>query len=264
MNAPSKLSLTAALSWIFFSTLLISGSAWTLFAIYKGFFNFRAQDARYNIVAFVQAANEREPLNTTYLAELLSLSIDQPKNLYAFDLKEGEKKLLASPLIKTCALKRIPPGTLYLDYTLHQPYAFLSDCSNTAITKEGYLLPFAPFFSPKKLPKVYLGQIKANWGKKVDDAKWSLALRVMEALNSAQINLLEIDVSSAFAESFGQRQIILTIEKADHKIYIRLPVKNFTAALERFMLLNLKDFDQPVYTIDLRIENLAFYQPHKE
>ena len=84
---------------------------------------------KYQITAIIQTGPEREALKTAYLAELLDVSIDHPQNLYAFDLKEGESKLLSSPLIRRAEIKRLPPSTLYVDYEVRKPVAYLGNLS---------------------------------------------------------------------------------------------------------------------------------------
>ena len=46
---------------------------------------------------------------------------DPPTQLYAFDLKKAEQKLLASPLIANAKIKRLPPSALYIDYEVRKP-----------------------------------------------------------------------------------------------------------------------------------------------
>lgn len=264
-KSSAKLPLNRAIFWIFLSVFLISGSAWISFFIYSGFFNFRSSDTRFSIVALVQTGPEKEALNTSYLAELLELSIDKPKNLYQIDLKENQKKLLENSLFKSCFLKRIPPGTLYINYSIRKPYIFLADFRNTAVDQEGYLFPFAPFFSPKKLPSLYLGTLSSiKWGEKCPIESWTLAQEILqEGTRVAEFHGLDltfVDLSGVFTESFGSRQIILTFEKRGQKIFVRLPSRNFSAAFKNFLLLDLEKFEKPTYTLDLRLENLAFYQ----
>ena len=131
----------------------------------------RMTDEACRIIAIVQTGPEKEALKTAYLAELLNLSVDKPTQLYALNLKKAEERLLASPLIASVELKRIPPGTLYIDYTVRKPIAWLADYNNTALDAGGYLFPAAPFFTPKQLPEIYLVFLplearRMTWGAK--------------------------------------------------------------------------------------------------
>lgn len=208
-----------------FLTLALSlGGFW----LYRDWKIKRMTSEKYRIVSIVQTGSEREVLKTAYLAELLGLSVDTPSQLYALDLKKASLKLLASPLIKEVRMKRIPPGTLYIDYTVRKPLALLADYSNTAIDGEGFLFPVAPFFSPKQLPEVYLGlptfggqedsmgRKGGKWHEPLSGRYFSLALEVLQFLEaSGQIEGMRverIDVSNAFATSLGQREIVLKVE----------------------------------------------------
>ena len=83
-----------------------------------------------------------------------------------------------SPLIKKASIKKIPPGTLYIEYQMRVPLAYLGDYTNTALDEEGYLFPFSPFFTPKKLPIIYLGLQQ-------DDAQWGMTLKQDQRLQLA-------------------------------------------------------------------------------
>jgi hypothetical protein len=182
----------------------------------------------YRIVSIVQTGVEKEVLKTAYLAELLGLSVDAPSQLYALDLKKASQKILASPLISEVKMKRFPPGTLYIDYTVRKPLALLVDYSNTAIDKQGFLFPVAPFFSPKQLPEIYLGippfgaeedamgRKGGKWHEPLKNRYFSLALEVLQFLEESYLmegmRIERIDVSNAFAPSLGQREIVLKVE----------------------------------------------------
>lgn len=186
-------------------------------------------DHAYRITALIQTGPEKEALKTAYLAELLDLSIDKPTNLYAFDMKKGEQKLLSSPLIADAHIKRIPPNALYVDYEVRKPVAWLGDYQNIAIDKDGYLFPFAPFFTPKELPEIYLGlppfgsgedsqgRKGGLWQTPLQNSYLNLAFEVMQFLEGSPwregLRIKRIDVSNAFAPSLGQREIVLFTEE---------------------------------------------------
>lgn len=218
-----KLPLNEALFWILLSTLFVSGTAGLGLLYFQYIKEMHAQDDTYRIVAIVQTTPEPEALKTIYLAELLELSVDQPTNLYRFNTKEARRRLLASPLIKEAFVKKIRPGTVYVDYVVRKPIAFLTDYTNTVMDAEGVLFPYKPFFTPKKLPEVYLGiqqpidQAPLNpWGRPVQGKQMELALSLLQHLNanycSETISVRRIDVSKAYAPSCGQRQIVVELE----------------------------------------------------
>lgn len=225
----------------------------------------KRQNETYKITAIVQTGPEKEALKTSYLAELLSLSVDHPINLYAFDLKKGEEKLLTSPLIARAKIKRIPPGTLYIDYETRKPIAWLSDYRNVGIDREGYIFPITPFFSPKELPEIYLGlppfatpedrfgRKGGLWQTPLRNRYLSLAFEILQFLEGSPwregLRLKRIDVSNAFAPSLGQREIVLFTEeelivKQEGKVrtcvfpkILRLAPKEYAKQLANFFTL---------------------------
>lgn len=293
-----KIPLTAAIQWILISMLIVSGSVFFAWLYYYNVRQKRIQDDNFKIVAIVQDSKDRESLKTSYLAELLNLSVDKPENLYRFNVKEGEIKLLNSPLIEEASIVKLKPGTLYITYKMRQPIAFLGDYENIAIDDAGYLLPFTPFFTPKNLPILNLGM--APWGQPADDyhevggawdkpiggEKTALAFEVLDYVNQNLSNayIRKLDVSQAFSPSYGQREIILSIEelsevKQDHQTILvisprvlRLGTKNYIAGLNEYQ--TLKDHLEkqivvqgestetlihlPMSIIDLRVPKIAF------
>lgn len=269
--------------WIFLWTMAISGSAWLGWLYYIHLRESRQQDSQYKIVAIVQSHREGEGLKTGYLAELLKLSVDVPTNLYQFDVTEGEKRLLSSPVIKESKIQKIRPGTLFVQYQMRTPIGYLGDYTNTAFDSEGILFPFTPFFTPKKIPTIILGidQMDMGWGSSLkNDEKLQMALLVMKHVQHLIKNqpyfLNMIDVSKAFSDSEGQRQIVISLEGsrgieqdgiASIKVIsylLRLNPDHYEKGINNFM--TLRDHmeskklyeDQPQLIVDLRLEHLAF------
>lgn len=190
----------------------------------------RERDPAFTIVALAQSSRgDPQTLKTAYLAELLGLSVDRPQNLYHFDAQGAKNKLLGSALIKEADIIKLKPGTLYVEYSLRKPIAFLADYSNTAVDDEGVLIPFKPFFTPKKLPDIHMGLtafgegVKAGdeesgkWGQPLQGPRAQLALKLFKLIDqhccSDSLLLLRLDVSKAYALSYGQRQIIVVFEE---------------------------------------------------
>ncbi len=262
-----------ALIWILVSTLLISGSAFMGWLYYLHMRERRLNDEQYRLVAIVQSTPHAETLKTVYLAEILDLSVDRPINLYQFSAKDAESKLLAHPLIKRATVKKILPGTIYIDYEMRFPVAYLGDYLNTAIDEEGYLFPFRPFFTPKRLPVVYLGldQQELTWGNCLKEQIIQLTWDVLHQFNQLQLPqfyLKQLDMTSVYADSYGQRQIVLILEEREElssPIYLRLSTEHYAQNLINFRTLYQASFQQPALylegqsaIIDLRIPHLAF------
>jgi hypothetical protein len=282
-------SMRQALFCLIGSTMLTLTLSVGGYSLWKNYWHERLHSEKYKITSIIQTSSEKEPLKTVYLAELLSLSIDRPSQLYAFNLKEGESKLLASPLISKAKIKRLPPSTLYIDYEVHKGVASLGDFKNTAVDEEGNLFPIAPFFTPKHLPEIYLG-LSSFTGWHIEGPALDLALEILHYLKTAPwkegVRIQRIDVSNAFAPSLGQREVVLFTEEelAVHKEgreivclfpkILRLAPKDYPQQLANFFVLKKaisEDYKRQIASlkeggrfapriIDLRIPQLAFVE----
>jgi hypothetical protein len=275
-----KLSLAQSLGWILFSTLLISGSVFVLLYYYKKQRVEGSIDSSERITAIVQTGPKKEALKTVYLAELMGISVDRPEPLFRFDVKRAEEKLLSSPVIKKASVKLLSSGTLYVDYTTREPQAWLYEYENTAIDEEGYLCPVYPFFSPKNLPEIYLGLPPfgqypvLGWniplkGKEIELA-FSLLKLIKETEAEELIKIKRIDVSNAFSESYGMREIVLICEdrigNVPHTRLLRLSPKNYPQELGNYLKLREQLIEKERNSgptekvIDLRLSKLAFIE----
>lgn len=274
---------------------LIGSTCLTLFlslggySIWKKHRNERLRSATYQITTIIQTGPEKEALKTAYLAELLGLSVDLPTQLYALNVRQAESRLLASPLIANAKVKRFPPSTLYIDYEVRKPVAWLADFNNTAIDSEGYLFPVDPFFPPKRLSEIYLG-LPANSGWQIKTPTFDLALEILQFLETAPwkegLRIQRVDVSNAFAPSLGQREVVLfteeelSVRKSNGEIVcifpkiLRLAPKDYRQQLNNFFALRrsmMEDYQRQLASIqeggrfapriiDLRIPQLAFVE----
>lgn len=251
----------------------------------------RMSDPKYKIVAIVQTGPEREALKSAFLAELLDLSSDKFSSIYSFDVRRAEQKLLDCPLISQAKIKRIHPGTLYVDYAVRKPVAWLSDYQNTGIDREGCFFPIHPFYSPKNLPEIYLGlpsfettseplgHEAGAWKISSDNKYLLLAFDLLRLLSDSPwregLRIKRIDVSNAFAASAGQREIVLlteeelTIRENDREsVYqfpkiLRLPSKDYAQQLSNFLSLRrtiLEDYKRQLCHVKTS-ESLTRFAP---
>ncbi len=224
--ADDKIPVSRALVRILVSTLLISGTAFMGWLYYLHIKNYRLSAEQYHIVAIIQSTPQTETLKTVYLAELLNLSLDKPVNLFRFSIKEAERQLLSSPLIQIATIKKILPGTLYIDYEMRVPVAYLGDYANTALDEEGSLFPYHPFFTPKRLPTLYFGldQEQITWGSSLQgQTSFELAFAILQYLRQPgkegfqeRYYIKQLDLSQSQADSYGQRQIVVILEELCH------------------------------------------------
>lgn len=260
-ESKKKLPVRRAVFWILLSTLFISGTCTTALFYYWHLKSAWEADSKYNIVAIVQRGPDKDILKTEYLAELLGLSLDQPTNLFKLSLNEAKQRLLQSPLIESVVVKKVKPGTLYIDYHVRKPMAFLADYSNTALDEKGFLIPFAPFFTPKKLPEIVCGsQDACKWGEVLKGEQIYWALNLIKQ----QSNIRRIDFSQYNASSLGLREIILVLESqiSPETRILRLPTENMSQQLANYKQLEEHLASHPIESntliIDLRIPKLAF------
>ncbi len=240
-------------------------------------------------------------LKTEYLAELLGLSQDCRLSSLNFGVKKAEEKLLKSPLIQDAHVKILAPHTLYIDYAIRQPVVWFYDYHNVALDKQGYPIPFTPFFAPKNLPEVYLGtSAPLIWNQPLEGKEITLAFEVLHLLQDPKIRdllpLKRIDVSQAFSKNGATREVILTLEdeiiqkKGLQEIRVliprilRLSPKRYPQELGNYLKLREKllkqeslryqsfseVLSQPLsitkekpQVIDFRLENLAFIDAQK-
>ncbi len=250
-----KIPFLHALTWIVGSLLLIPGAA---FKGYKVFLHYQTHTSPpHYLCRIVQTGPQKEALKTAYLAELMQISADRPQTIDRFNSLQAETKLRESPVIKQAVVKVIDPETVYVDYTVRQPIAWLYDFENTALDEEAVPFPITPFFSPKKLPEIYLGVSNFSWSHSLKGPKTDLALTLLKLMQAQALHIQRIDVTEAFAPSLGRREIIVILEEDGFSKFLRLTPKNFAQELGNYLQLRRTLPPKP-QVIDLRIPQLAF------
>jgi hypothetical protein len=284
-------SITRTLLRILFSALLLSGLTFGNIFLYRKLHRARGTDFHVPIRAIVQTGPIKEALKTAYLAELLGLSVDQPTLTSDFDTKEGAMRLQASPVIKDAEVQILEPGIVYIEYVTRNPVALLADYENIALDSEGFPFPLTPFFSQRKLPEVYLDlEDEIQFNQPIEGEKKELAFELIELVSGlivSDLHVVRIDVSNAFKQSYGRREIVLEAKDVfffpikDREVcfhfpqLIRLSTKKYLQDLSNYLELRqqliekerrkLKFTEEGVVDvtfkekiIDLRIPQLAF------
>ena len=295
-----QIPLIQALSWIVGSTLIISGSAHTLFSFFLDPSRQVYKKEVPVITSLIQTGPQKEPLSSEYLAQLMRLSKNRPRVVSRFDPAAAVAVLLSSPLIKQAEVKLIKPSTLYVDYTVRQPVGWVYDYENIGIDKEGFLIPMHPFFPPKNLPEIYLGLSafgseprgiqwpKSEWNHPLESPILQLAFDIMFRMQSVSRDLFRIkriDVSKAFDLSLGSREVIVVV---DNEVfgssaipvscihYLRLSSDRYSQELGNYLELrsklieidslrvtsacNTQDKCTHETVIDLRLDQLAYIE----
>lgn len=224
-----KIPFKKALIWILLVTLLITGSAIFFTLCYFQVKELRQSHTGFNIYEIEQKEKEGRELPANYLSYLLQLSVDNPINLYQFDISLAKKRLLTSAVMESFELKKSPPNAINVEYILREPFARLADFTNTAIDRDGYLFPIEPFFKNLNILEIVLGSEEnpIKWGERADKNRVEIALDIYNILkNVAKVR--RIDLSKVEADSLGQREIVvITQEKNGMFNMLRLAPKNY-------------------------------------
>lgn len=262
----SKACLYIALSIFIFSALP------TLFTIhYHHLQEKEKSNPKHNIAQIIQTGPVCSAIKSEHLEELLGLSTDQPINLFTYDLKKGEERLLKSAVIEKAKLFIEAPNSLGVDYVAREPIACIGDYSNLVIDQKGFLFPLTPYYTPKRLPQIYLGiQIKPFAYGELCDLKWDVAKNILlylKELNIKGLSISKIDVSKIRADSMGKREIVLTLlDQLGGKNYIRylrLSSENYIEEIDHFLSLKQLTLADDLI-VDLRLLPNAYLMPVSE
>lgn len=234
-------------SLVFFAFLCIGAFYYTL-----SYFEQR-KPAQTPIKVIAQTGPIKEGLKTDYLAEILGLSIDDPKYL---DVEDVEQALKENPLIKSVSASYLNSETLYIDYTLRKPLFALMDLENTALDQDGHLFPLNPYFTPKKLPELCLGLEEIiPFNKPLKGEEIALAADLYRLLKR---DVKRIDLSQISKSSLGKREIIVILELPNEvKHTLRLSTKNYENQLVDYQILR-PAIQEKDLIIDLRVPELAY------
>lgn len=287
-----KRSLVKSLGWIVGLVAVINLVAFGGMKRYLSWKERQSINYKVAIKAIIQTGPQREALKTAYLAEILDLSIDRPLLTSEISIPEMVDKLLSSPVIRKAEMKVPEPGILYIDYTTYQPLAFLYDYENVALDGEKTPFPMHPFYSPKKLPQIYLGLDEPiEWNQPIQGEKINLAFTLLDLLSGPMVtdlfHIQRIDVSKAFEKSLGRQEIVLILEDEVYSTHknreirfifpriLRLSVKYYPQDLTNYLTLRKEMLEKeklklpfpedeqtvvycPSKIIDFRISQLAF------
>ena len=280
MKKSPEIPLLHSVFWVVASTFIISGVSHKLMHRYLGEKRIKEEQVLYPLSYIVQTGLQKEALHSDYLAELLGLCKDVPTLFTEFDEQTAEKKLLISPLFARAKVKKIPPNMVYVDYTVRKPIGWAADFVNTVVDKDGFLFPMAPFFSPKKLPEIYLSAEavgEASFERPLQGQLFELALQVLnlfEGCEKESFRVKRVDVSQSFFPTLGKRGITVILENdlgenvaSTH--FLRLSTQRFSQEIANYRTLRPRLLETEKEKallgervkekmIDLRLSQLAF------
>jgi len=234
----------------------------------------RCHQDHFQLHRILQTGPEVEALRTQHLAEICGLSENRPVNLYGVSLKYLQQRLIETPWIQEATLRRRPPDTLEIIYTLRQPIAILADLDNALIDRQGAIIPYQPFLRARKLPYLWVGLSKSAmspWGKKIwGTTLQGMPLEIWDAIIKhpvwSECSLLGVDASKISSPDYGRREIILEVQlnspQKSRSFWIRLPTHEIEERLSQLqeILPQLREHWDP-HWVDLRIPNQAIIMP---
>lgn len=229
-------------------------------------------DPQFTIKKLIHSTPSKEKLRTEYLAELLGLSVDAPQSLIDFDVAKAAKRLTESPVIKKAHVRKRGDDSLVVRYEMRTPIARFGNVFNGGIDEEGVIFPLSPFFTPKKLPEIYISAHAIAFGKHLPSQEWTIAKTLLQAINDDpsiyDLQVEHIDVSTFKAPSLGKRSIAIVIKNPNSKHYVRLHHKTYLESLANYIELRKEllfqerdgdSFEEKI--IDMRIANYAYVKP---
>lgn len=231
---------------------------------YHSFEKKQQEKKRGVIDKIVQANGQGNALATSFFAEVLGLSIDEPTILASLDLEEGEKRLLQTAVVKTAHLKRVFPSTLFINYEIREPFVYSGDFANTAIDKEGVFFPPLPYISHKKIPTVYLDALPDStiWGEKISDSDLKFIEKLVTLFPAQEVE--SIDLSKREAMSLGQKQIVVVIREGKKRHILRLTPRRYTEEIRNYYALKKDLLNTPsLAIIDLRLPDVAYLEKNQ-
>lgn len=280
-----KISYTRAFSWIIASAVVFSFLSHKV--IDYTFVKKRKASLRQIVSYIIQTGPQKEVVVSDYLAQLLDLSLDKPVLFSTFDLEEAKAKLMRSPILGEVQVKKIKPNMVYVDYTVRKPIALSIDFFNAALDRGGVIIPMHPFFSPKKMPEIYIGEKglqeseDLKFGSTLKGCYIDLAFSVLEVLLDKGKDLFfvkRVDVSESLASSLGKREIIVIIENEVYQQsqeapllsshFLRLTPRHYSQEIANYLKLREHLLEAEKHEprnssfknkiIDLRLPQLAF------
>lgn len=267
----NKLPLSKAFFYIALSTLIFSGVPAFIWNSYCFRQKERAKNPKYIITELAQTGPVKEALKSEHLEEILGLSINNSQNIFTFDLKEAEDRLINSGVIKKASVSIEEPSTVLVEYSAREPVAYVADYTNLVMDSEGALFPLVPYYTPKLLPKIYFGiKIEPIAYGKLEDEKLKVAQNILsffEKLNLSSQTIQNIDVSNLRADSVGKQEVIVVLTeelgRKNYTRYLRLTCDNYLEEIEHY--LSLKQMSMPDdLIIDLRLLPCAYITPVSE
>ncbi len=152
-----------------------------------------------------------------------------------------QKKLLEFPVFQSILSDVTEQGDLVVSYQLRKPLFRVHDYNNCGLDQQGYIIPLAPFYSPKNLPKIYLGLKTLSWSRVDEIDKACQVLNFFNQKSQEVFKVAMIDISTLQDPRVYRREVIVTLIVRDQTHYLRINSLFIEKALQRYVRL----FEEP-------------------
>lgn len=191
-----------------------------------------------HLKTLIQKTPSLNSLSPRFFSDYLSL---RPKGNYLkidkLDIGKINSKLESFPIFKKVEAVFSHQGQLEIYYELRTPYAYLKDFSQLALDQEGYVIPANLFFSPKKLPFVYLGLHSITWNSSHDMTLVKQIIDAIAPFENQTLKLELIDVSLLSHKLASHREVVVTVSYNKHSHYLRIKPQLVDLAISRYVQL---------------------------
>lgn len=181
------------------------------------------------------------------------------------DIQKINKKLKAFPIFKTIEAEFTKEGQLLVNYHLRNPHFSLKDYTNCGVDEEGFIIPLTSFYTPKKLPQIYLGLEELSFTKSHDTQIANQIIDFFRKNRLDQLTVSLIDLSKTNRMLKSHKEVIVIIEFLDKKHYLRIHPENVDKALARYISLfkepSVKSIIFNNCIFDGRIQKFATIKP---
>lgn len=235
-----------------------------------GYYFYTLFSTRGYITEISQECSQKEGLTNRYLCELMGLSRDKVLLSEDFDVEKAEMILQKCSNIKNAKVQVLPRGRLHINYDLHDFDCIIADFYNRGCSKAGVMFPIEPFFSKKKLLKVFLGIQEIGSEEDLtaykEYSRFLFAQKVMENLQSFSEfkNIEKIDVSMVEEISLGKNQIVVQLQIGNRVDILRLSKRNYLNEFTNYTILSSQiEKTSGALVLDFRLEKCAFMKEYK-
>lgn len=231
----------------------------------------RRSDERFVLKRLASRSTTQDRLPLGVLSELLDISAETSRSLFALNPDAAQKRLLGCPAVAKARVWRLLPGTIGVEYALRPPVATIAGLKNVGVDRYGTLFFLFPFYAPKRLPAIV---VPIQSVKTLSEAQRAIRLaketpialglleRIQEVVGPRHIVVDSIDVVHLREHNVFRREVVVVFSPLlakDKHLYVRIGSRNILVTLDLLPALcdRLLSGGFRSGTIDLRYERMA-------